>query len=109
MVLLVSFNHDGLQVEEQNYNPLSLDFTHRKDIKPAKHFLQTYRNLFGNDTNESVSKYKYGRRKNLVLIKMSKEELLEDYSKDHELQANMTKPEIIKQLKKTDVRFWVNS
>jgi hypothetical protein len=38
---------------------------------------------------------------------MSKTELLHDYSKDHLLQKDMTKQEIIKQLKKTDVRFWV--
>jgi hypothetical protein len=54
MVLLVSYNGNSFQVNEINYNPLVLDFKHRKDIKPAIYFLQTYRNLFGNDMTEST-------------------------------------------------------
>ncbi len=102
---MVIFVSESFAMIKENYNPLCFDWN-RNDIKPAKHFLQIYRELFGNESS-CISKFKYGRQKNQVLQAMTKSELLQDYGKDHDLHNTMTKQEMIKQLKRTDVRFWV--
>ncbi len=107
MVLLVSYDNGSFQVKQNGFYNICTFNWNRTDIKPAKNFIRVYKQLFGCDSEESMSKYKYGRRRNKTLRNMNKIELYQDYSTDHHLTMEMTKEEMIKQLLKTDVRIWV--
>lgn len=108
MTLLVSVNPETLKFEvtPKNYNPNATNWNNSK-IQPATNFMNLYNFHYGYNKNEYTSKIKFAKRKWTILRMMKKSQLIQDYGKDHNLTPDMTKAEMLMQLKRTDVRHWV--